>query len=53
MAKGDVWVLSDNDTSAKCQKGDTFIYNGSAWDRIPAGDTTVENMGATLEFGGD
>lgn len=52
---GDVWVLSTDDSTAKYkyQRGDMFIYSGTAWDRIPAGDTTVENKNATLQFGGD
>ena len=52
MTTGDVWVLSADDEKAKYQQGDTFIYNGTAWDRIPAGDTTVENKEAILQFGG-
>lgn len=48
---GDTYVLN---TSTKigevsCQVGDMFIYNDSSkWDRIPAGDTTVENKNAII-----
>lgn len=51
---GDTYVLDVNaDISfggkkTSCQIGDMFIYNGSIWDRIPAGDTTVENKDATI-----
>ena len=53
MTTGDVWVLSADDKTDTYtyQQGDTFIYNGTKWDRIPAGDTTVENEGVTLQFG--
>lgn len=52
---GDTYVLSASadisvgGKNTSCQKGDMFIYNASKkWDRIPAGDTTVENKGALI-----
>lgn len=48
---GDTYVLnaSTDIDDTPCQVGDMFIYNDSSkWDRIPAGDTTVENEGASI-----
>lgn len=42
---GDTYVLNASTKigEVSCQVGDMFIYNDSSkWDRIPAGDTTVE-----------